>query len=285
MEPQPGAPADHYADILIITGLAMELEWFSKTIGVHFERVPRQGTSYLRGVKRVGDREISIVAVRQLGKGLTSAAVTTTKAICLWQPSVVVMTGICAGVQHSVQLGDLVVASQCFEHASGQLVDGEIIPLQNRIALEPWFLDYLMSVSDSESCRTTIQGGYPGELPEDFRMRIHYGSMACGPLVVKDPEYVKTLRSREHSLLALDMESYGVALAASMCSTPARTVHAVIVKGVVDYADNSKNDDWHDYAAYASAALARQVLEITYERPVAFAKITAMRASSPDERR
>jgi nucleoside phosphorylase len=74
------------------------------------------------------------------------------------------------------------------------------------------------------------------------------------------------------------MESYGVALAASMCSTPARTVHAVIVKGVVDYADNSKNDDWHDYAAYASAALARQVLEITYERPVAFAKITAMRA-------
>jgi nucleoside phosphorylase len=134
-----------------------------------------------------------------------------------------------------------------------------------------------MSVSDSEACTTTIQGNYPGDLPEDFEMRIHYGSMACGPLVVKDPDYVATLRSREHSLLALDMESYGVVLAASMCSTPARTVHAVIVKGVVDYADSSKNDDWHDYAAYASAAFARQVLEITYERPVAFAKITAMR--------
>lgn len=233
-------PADQSADILVITGLTMELEWFAHAFGVDFQRVAREGTSYLRGVHRMGDREISIVAVRQLGKGLTSAAVTTTKAICLWRPSVVVMTGICAGVQNSVQLGDLVVATQCFEHASGQLVGGEIIPLQNRIALEPWLLDYLMSISESDGCATGIQAGYPGVLTEDFAMRVHYGSMACGPLVVKDSDYVATLRSREHSLLALDMESYGVALAASMCSTPARAVHAVVVKGVVDYADNSK---------------------------------------------
>jgi len=44
-----------------------------------------------------------------------------------------------------------------------------------------------------------------------------------------------------------------------------------------DYADGSKNDDWHDYAAYASAAFARHVLEATYDGPVAFRKITAIR--------
>ena len=274
MDVSAGEPAEPCADILVITGLTMELEWFARAIGIDFERVARQGTAYLRGVHRVGDREISIVAVRQLGKGLTSAAVTTTKAICLWQPSMVVMTGICAGVQNSVRLGDLVVATQCFEHASGQLVGGQIIPLQNRIALEPWLLDYLMSISEPVTCATTIQAGYPGVLADDFVMRIHYGSMACGPLVVKDADYVATLRSREHSLLALDMESYGVALAASVCSTPVRPVHAVVVKGVVDY---SKNDDWHDYAAYASAGFARHVIDATFERPVAFAKLTAMR--------
>ncbi len=277
MATNAGEPPDQCADILFITGLTKELDWFGKAFGIDFVQVAREGTSYLRGVHRVGDREISIVAVRQLGKGLTSAAVTTTKAICLWRPSVVVMTGICAGVQNSVQLGDLVVATQSFEHASGQLVGGRIIPLQNRIALEPWFLDYLMSISESDACTATIQTGYPGVLPDEFSMRIHYGSMACGPLVVKDSDYVAILRSREYSLLALDMESYGVALAASMCSTPARSVHAVVVKGVVDYADDLKNDDWHDYAAYASAAFARYVIEATYERPVAFAKIIGMR--------
>jgi len=277
MRPPAQPTAADQADILLITGLTKELDWFSRVIGVSFERVARQGTSYLRGVHRVGDREVSIVAVRQLEKGLTSAAVTTTKSICLWQPSVVVMTGICAGVKEAVGLGDLVVATQCFEHSSGQLVDGTIIPLQNRISIEPWFLDYLMSISEVEAFRAGVQSSYPNPLPDGFSMRIHYGSMACGPLVVKDGEYVRQLHSREHSLLALDMESYGVALAASMCSTPGRTVHAVIVKGVVDYADGSKNDDWHDYAAYASAAFARHVLEATYDRPVAFRKITAMR--------
>lgn len=266
------------ADILLITGLTKELEWFSRTMGTEFRKVPRQGTSYLYGVHRVGDREVSIVAIRQLGKGLTSAAVAATKAICLWQPAMVVMTGICAGVEHSVELGDLVVASQCFEHSSGQLVDGEIIPLQNRIAMEPWLLDYLMSMSDTEGFMSAIQSGFPGELPDGFGSRIHYGSMACGPQVVKDPVYVGRLRSREHSLLALDMESYGVVLAASMCSTPARTVHAVVVKGVADYADVNKNDDWHDFAAYASAAFTRNVLDMTFDRPVAFAKLTGTRS-------
>ena len=275
MSPQ-AADADRFADVVLITGLTEELEWFSRTIGVQFERTARQGTSYLRGIHRDGDREISIVAVRQLDKGLTSAAVTATKAICIWQPSVVVMTGICAGVEHSVALGVLVVAVQCFEHASGQLVDGEILPLQNRIALESWFVDYLRSISDSPEFATTIRSAYP----EDFAMRIHYGPMACGPLVVKDPKYMTTLRTHEHSLLALDMESYGVALAASMCSTPARTVHAVIVKGVVDYADGAKNDDWHDYAAYDSAAFARSILEITYHRPVAFAQLARARPTT-----
>ena len=277
MLPSSQPTAADQADILLITGLTKELDWFSKVIGVSFERVARQGTSFLRGVHRVGDREVSIVAVRQLEKGLTSAAVTTTKSICLWQPSVVVMTGICAGVKQAVQMGDLVVATQCFEHSSGQLVDGTITPLQSRISIEPWFLDYLMSISEAEAFGAGVQNSYPNQLPDGFNMRIHYGTMACGPLVVKDGEYVRQLRSREHSLLALDMESYGVALAASMCSTPGRTVHAVIVKGVVDYADGSKNDDWHDYAAYASAAFARHVLEATYDRPVAFRKITAMR--------
>ena len=204
MSPQSAA-ADRFADIVIITGLTKELEWFSKTIGVQFTRIARQGTSYLRGIHRVGDREISIVAVRQLDKGLTSAAVTTTKAICLWQPSVVVMTGICAGVEQSVALGDLVVATQCFEHSSGQLVDGEIVPLQNRISLEPWFLDYLMSISDSPACATTVQGGYPGPLAKDFAMRIHYGPMAGGPLWSPD-RYTKTdLPSPHTPLLALSL--------------------------------------------------------------------------------
>ena len=64
------APADRFADIVIITGLAKELEWFSKTIGVQFTRTARQGTSYLRGrryflAKRHQSRSFAQATVRK----------------------------------------------------------------------------------------------------------------------------------------------------------------------------------------------------------------------------
>jgi hypothetical protein len=60
------------------------------------------------------------------------------------------------------------------------------------------------------------------------------------------------LKSREHSLIGLDMESYGVVLAASMCSIHARSIVPLIVKGVCDFADSEKSDLWHDYCSYAT---------------------------------
>jgi len=106
-------PADH-ADILLLTGLHEELQWIQRVTGFEFERTVRQGTSYLVADVTRGSRSVRIVTLRQLEKGLTTAAITATKALCIWKPSVVVMTGICAGVRGSVGLGDLVVATQCF---------------------------------------------------------------------------------------------------------------------------------------------------------------------------
>ena len=112
--------ADNHADILLLTGLHEELQWIQKVTGFEFERRNRQGTSYLFANVIRGDRNVRIVTLRQLEKGLTTAAITATKALCIWKPSVVVMTGICAGVRGTVNLGDLIVATQCFEQVRQQ---------------------------------------------------------------------------------------------------------------------------------------------------------------------
>ncbi len=264
---------DDRADILLLTGLHEELQWIQRVTGFQFERRVRQGTSYLIADVTRGSRSIRIVTLRQLEKGLTTAAITTTKALCIWKPSVVVMTGICAGVRGSVALGDLVVATQCFEHSSGQLKNGHLIPLQNRVAIQPWLLDFLMSLTDSPAMLQQIQAGYTQPLPNGFKTSIHYGAMACGPQVIKDQSYIDQIKGREHSLVGLDMESYGVALAASMCSTHARTIVPLVVKGVCDFADSDKSDNWHDYCSYASASFALAVLEQIFSRDHAFARL------------
>jgi len=261
------------ADVLLLTGLHEELHWAQRVLGVEFQRCLRQGTSYLLGEIQRSDRSISIVTQRQLQKGLTSAAVTAAKGICLWQPSFVVMTGICAGIRGVVELGDLIVATQCFEHTTGQRISGDIVPVQNRLPIEPWLLDFLMTITDATDLNARIQAGFTNPLPQNFNPNIHYGPLACGPYVVKDSGYMEMLKAREYSLLGLDMESYGVALAAEMCSTHARPVVPLIIKGVCDFADSSKNDDWHDYCAYASASMAVALMEEALGREHAYDRL------------
>lgn len=53
--------------------------------------------------------------------------------------------------------------------------------------------------------------------------------MACGPQVIKDRSYIDLLNGKEHSLLAIDLESYGVALAASMCCTYSQPITHLVV--------------------------------------------------------
>jgi nucleoside phosphorylase len=263
-------PIKDGADILIMTGLHEELHWLQNVFGCEFRRCSHLGTSYLVSKMTQADRSVRIVALRQQEKGLTSSAITATKALCHWKPRVAIMTGICAGVKGSVSLGDLVVATQCFEHSSGQLRDGELIPVQNRVSTPPWVLDFLMSVTDSQDVLQQTLPGFSQPLASDVRPVIHYGSMACGPQVIKDKSYIDLLKSKEHSLLAIDMESYGLALATSMCSTYKRTIIPLVVKGVCDYADKQKGDDWHDFCAYSSAAFVRYMLEIAMSRDKAY---------------
>jgi nucleoside phosphorylase len=275
LSPAENLPAEH-ADILLLTGLYEELQWIQRVTGFPFERFVYQGTSYLVADVRRGSRSIRIVTLRQLEKGLTMAAITATKALCIWKPSVVVMTGICAGVRGSVELGDLIVATQCFEHSSGQLRDGYLIPSQNRVAIQPWLLDFLTSLTDSSAMLEQIQASYTQPLPDEFVGKIHYGSMACGPQVIKDQAYIDQLKAMEYSLLGLDMESYGVALAASMCSTHAHGIVHLIVKGVTDFADSGKSDVWHDYCSYASAAFVVALLDQLFSRDHAYARLKGL---------
>ena len=270
-DPQPRLdPSKEWADILIMTGLHEELKGLQRVFGNECHRLARYGTSYLVYDWRRSSRHVRIVALRQQEKGLTSSAVTATKALCHWRPKLAVMTGICAGVKASVNLGDLVVASQCFEHSSGQLRDGELIPEQKRVSTPPWVLDFLMAHTDSQELQEQIRIGFGQSLPSDLKPTIHYGAMACGPQVIKDQPYIDSLKSKEHSLLAIDMESYGIALAASMCSTYVRPIVPLIVKGVCDFADLEKTDKWHDYCSYASAAFLHAVLDRAISRERAY---------------
>jgi nucleoside phosphorylase len=85
--------------------------------------------------------------------------------------------------------------------------------------------------------------------------RTHYGVIASGNMLVKDPYFRDDLKARLGAL-AIEMEGAGVADAAE-----AAAVEYLIVRGISDYADSFKRDGWHRYASLAAATYARCLIE------------------------
>jgi nucleoside phosphorylase len=80
---------------------------------------------------------------------------------------------------------------------------------------------------------------------------VHYGTIASGNSVLKDAivrdAYAK---DPEMNILCFEMEAAGL-----MNNLP-----CLVIRGICDYCDSHKNDDWHKYAALTAAAYARELL-------------------------
>jgi len=93
-----------------------------------------------------------------------------------------------------------------------------------------------------------VQRAINNEDDDDPYVVVHRGTIASGGLVVKNGDLRDEL-AKQHGILCFEMEAAG-ALADFPC---------IVIRGISDYCDSHKNDQWHGYAAVAAAAYARQL--------------------------
>lgn len=85
----------------------------------------------------------------------------------------------------------------------------------------------------------------------DLHPEIHYGLIGSGNRVVANAEERDRLRI-EAPILCVEMEAAGL-----MDSFP-----CLVIRGICDYADSYKHDEWQNYAAAMAATYARRLLEL-----------------------
>ena len=255
------------ADILIVAALYKERKWVQKVFNCEWRNVEKGGVVYQFAEYKIDDQIFKIVAVSQLHMGMPQAAVLTTRSIMLWSPSVVVMTGICAGVEGQVTMGDIVIANKVFDYGSGKIVGGKLRPNFEPVQIDAWLWQLLELFRNDEAIMEEIDREYPLDHGRpDSPLVAHLGSMGCGSAVVADAAMIEEIVLTERKLLALDMESYAVALATSLSTTTTRRVEFFIVKSVVDFANSLKGDTHHDYSCYVSAAFLKKFLDYYYRQ-------------------
>jgi nucleoside phosphorylase len=81
---------------------------------------------------------------------------------------------------------------------------------------------------------------------------VHYGLVGSGNKVMKDAK-TRDQIAREQNILCFEMEAAGV-----MDQLP-----CLVIRGICDYCDSHKNQEWQGYAALTAAAYAKLVLSVT----------------------
>ncbi|KAF4461134.1 Ankyrin repeat [Fusarium albosuccineum] len=80
---------------------------------------------------------------------------------------------------------------------------------------------------------------------------VHYGTIASDNVVMADAiARDKHSSDNQLNILCFEMEAAGLM----------NNLRCLVIRGICDYADSHKNDEWHNYAALAAAAYARELL-------------------------
>jgi formylglycine-generating enzyme required for sulfatase activity/nucleoside phosphorylase/energy-coupling factor transporter ATP-binding protein EcfA2 len=242
-----------------------------------------------------------IVAAKCPKMGNNGAAMVAKDLIRTFRVKHVVMVGIAAGVpapknpEKHVRLGDIVVSygkgvvqyDLNKRHPDGSLEIRSALPPPSRVLIggvdslevarlnghRPWeahinLAGDLAHRPNADSDKLYIQYGrkkpywkripHPSEKRPANQPKVHYGLIGSGNCLMKDIRERDRLVN-ELGILAIEMEGAGVADATW---DQTEVSDYLIIRGISDYADRNKNDEWHPYAAVAAAAYLRALLEI-----------------------
>lgn len=244
------------ADIAIITALGHpELDAVLKLpYGWVKKRFVDDPTGYHFGSKERQDVKLKIVAASAMRKGMSSSSALAMKMVERFKPKLLVMLGICAGVQGKVNIGDVIIADPTWDWGSGKMSQDDtgsslFLAAPHQLALEPYISQLVKEMAYEASTLQQIIKEWKNSLPEG-KFSIHVGPLASGSMVLAADKSLKTITNQNRDLIGVDMEAYAV-MAASDYARKSKPI-SLVIKSVSDYADSTKDDGWQEYASYTS---------------------------------
>ena len=252
LENDPVNPND-CVDVLIITPLMKERDAVLKQL-----RDPRKvqeddfPTYYLATIQTDSESNqgylvVAVTAPTRMGN--TPAAIRTSQCIQHLKPHYVLIVGIAGAVKADLKFGDVIVSDKIiyYEYAKE-------IPSGSELRVEPESVDSILldrAMNYDPSWYTLIQSKHPTNSGESEPPRVHFGPIASGEKVIAAENRASELRRLHPKLAAVEMESYGTAAAVAQSQNRPRFI---AIRGISDYADDKKNDNWQEYAADSAAA-------------------------------
>lgn len=212
-------------------------------------------TRYHTGTFERQDGSLGRVVVAKAPRmGMPATSAVAMKLGLRFRPKFMAMVGICAGHKKGTNLGDIVAANPTWDYGSGKhtRVDGRDVfePAAFPFPLSTRVRGLLEDFEGEHEVTAQLRAAFTGQRPNSVP-KLHIGPFASGAAVVARTAIMDEVRDQNRKLLAIDMEAYG--LASSATELPFPQPDFLVMKGVSDFADEEKGDNYQEYSAYMSA--------------------------------
>lgn len=227
-----------------------------------FEAVSRDDFSLGGYVRLAGldGREMSLggfegICILQPQMGLVDAAIVASRALSVFSPRLICMTGVCGGFAAQAPIGTLVVSDFTWEHQAGkQLPDSfEIRSYQESMGNDTRIILSQLLEEDRYLTRLASKR-HEVEVPS---VEAVLGPSVSGSAVIASERYAARILEQHGKVAAVDMEVFGVYRAAALHSSP---VTCFAAKTVVDHADEAKGATPQQPGAILSARFAIEAI-------------------------
>lgn len=244
-------------DLAVITALHdPELSYLLK-IPANWQKLKIAGdsTMYFEGFFSSGDKNLKVVAAAAPQMGMPASTALSMKIIEHFRPRYLAMVGIAAGVEGKCKLGDIIIADVSWDYGSGKIKRKGA-----SISFEPDPKPLPLSFDLKEQLQNIVrEQKYMDEIGAEWKgsennpsSSVHIGPIASGAAVLEDPVLIREIATHNRKLIGIEMEIYGLFYAAANCTEPRPQSFAI--KGVCDFGNSNKNDDYQNYASYASSS-------------------------------
>jgi nucleoside phosphorylase len=263
------ARANGPIDVTVLTALPIELAAMHAALGlspVVGESKTPAGTTYWTAEvqSQKSSRALRVCVCSIGGAGNPDAAAAATELATLMRPRLVMMVGIAAGLRGKCRLGEVVVSDRvvAYEPAAAAVVEGVSTevprPEAYRVAhsIQQDVTSYLADAGLQERLLqhpVIPAGAFPG-VEADLvakALTVRSATIASGEKLLRDPANFQAIRALHGKIEIVEMEAAGVATA---CHRSGASF--LVVRGISDFGDGSKDDRFHNIAAKGAAVIA-----------------------------
>lgn len=241
-------------EIGIVTILATEAKAVLTEFGLTEDEARTREQTFYTGNVKVHGGAVDVVATRASGQGQRATMTALGNLRRHYDPAVLVLVGIGGAINRVVAIDDVVVATRVVYYDLRKVTPKGVRRRGEDRESPAWMVHAVNSFFTDHGEPAQLHTGESARPAASFR--VFHGPVGSGDAVIADRQsgIRKYLNSYNEKVLAVDMEAGGLSQFCHEASSASGAIPGwVVIRGISDHADHTKNDDRQDSAARNAA--------------------------------